>query len=228
MSLLDEVYSPIDRLVEKHGMWKMDTIGDAYVVVGGLDSKIEEHVLVRTAITIAEGMRAIVADVCQRSPLQRALVERCVQVADKSNHAISMRIGIHLGHVATGVVGMLRPRFHVYGAAVLEAEHLESTGQPGRIQVNHVFGRIVITPLTLCPQQISKQALEALQNIHVAVATRGPLQPVCEIGRVKRGELEAFWVEDSDGPTSAAEMQSACSVCDAETTEDQASADATA
>jgi len=46
---------------------------------------------------------------------------------------VRMRVGVHVGWVVTGVVGRTRPRFHVYGPAVLTAEKMEQSGQEGHI-----------------------------------------------------------------------------------------------
>ena len=49
-----------------------------------------------------------------------------------------MRVGIHTGSVVTGVVGTLRPRFHVFGSSMLVAEEMESTGLEGKVQCSKV------------------------------------------------------------------------------------------
>ena len=44
-----------------------------------------------------------------------------------------MRVGIHCGSVVTGVVGSLRPRFHVFGMSMVKAEKMEATGERGKV-----------------------------------------------------------------------------------------------
>eukprot|EP01138_Halocafeteria_seosinensis_P003458 gb/GECG01003534.1/.p1 GENE.gb/GECG01003534.1/~~gb/GECG01003534.1/.p1 ORF type:complete len:1188 (+),score=119.00 gb/GECG01003534.1/:1-3564(+) len=117
--LLHTMYAKFDELVEQENLWKMDTIGDAYVVVGGLS---EEH---RAMNVVEKQFRVAGRMVC--------LIR---QFARDTSFDVAVRIGIHSGPVASGIVGTLRPRYHIFGTTVLDAEHMEQTSARNRVQVS--------------------------------------------------------------------------------------------
>lgn len=138
MAILNALYSRFDALVERAHLWKVDTIGDAYVIIGGLvDSQQQKPgegptrsdmpgpELVERLFGVATSMR-----------------EQVRAVAQATGQDIGIRIGIHSGPVATGIIGTLRPRWHVFGPTVLEAEHMESEGRRSWIQVSEAAFRL--------------------------------------------------------------------------------------
>jgi tetrahydromethanopterin S-methyltransferase subunit G len=127
MGLLHELYSQFDAAVERFDLWKLDTIGDAYVVIGGLLREVDAPLLTERLFKIAQRM-----------------VEVVQAVGQSTGHDIGIRIGIHSGRVAMGILGTLRPRFHVFGPTVLEAEHMESEGRKNCIQVSEAAFRLYL------------------------------------------------------------------------------------
>jgi class 3 adenylate cyclase len=119
LRMLHNIFVQFDALVEASALWKLDTIGDAYVVIGGLQEDTDGPSLVERQFALALSMQRIVSDISKHT-----------------NGEIGIRIGVHAGPVATGIIGTLRPRFYVFGRTVLEAEHMEATGQAGRVQVS--------------------------------------------------------------------------------------------
>lgn len=65
-----------------------------------------------------------------------------MQLADTEQLDISLRVGIHAGPVVAGIMGRLRPRYHVYGETVILAEEMESSGKPGYIQVSEAAAKL--------------------------------------------------------------------------------------
>jgi class 3 adenylate cyclase len=110
------VCSRFDRLIAEHGLHKVKTVGELYVVSGGAQRHLADH-LERCA-RLALAMRGAVAE---------------VNTAHKSE--IDVRVGLHAGPVTTGDVGVVRPSHDMWGEAVSLANGLESTGAPGSIQV---------------------------------------------------------------------------------------------
>ena len=104
----------------------MDTIGDAYVVVGGLSGVTEQNVrnVVLRMVEVAAGMNQILAE-----------------YRLQSGHDIQMRIGIHRGPAIAGVVGQMKPRFHVFGKTIEYTNKLESDGLKSRIHVSKVIAQ---------------------------------------------------------------------------------------
>lgn len=109
--VLDEIFTSFDTLVQQHGVEKIKTIGDAYMVVS----------------------HAGVPALCRLALDLRAALERY-------NHAngtsLSMRIGIHAGPAVGGVLGAQRFLYDVWGDTVNVASRLESAGRAGSIQVS--------------------------------------------------------------------------------------------
>jgi class 3 adenylate cyclase len=115
VSVLDEVFSVFDELVDGAGVEKVKTIGDAYMVVGGMTGR-DDHLecLARMALSLGEAVQAI----------------------ETARHlGIEFRIGIHCGPVVAGVIGTRKFIYDVWGDTVNVASRMESTGVPGRVQV---------------------------------------------------------------------------------------------
>jgi class 3 adenylate cyclase len=111
LRVLDTVFSEFDALVDRHGVEKIKTIGDAYMVIG--------KDAVAPVAELALDMFAAVAQYNQRT-----------------GSTLAVRAGMHVGPAITGVIGVKRLHYDVWGDAVNTASRMESTGQPGRIQVS--------------------------------------------------------------------------------------------
>jgi adenylate cyclase len=114
--LLNEIFSAFDLLVDKHGLEKIKTIGDAYMVAGGLSLPRPDH---------AEASAELALDM-------QAEIRRLNQAYETS---IPLRIGICTGPVVAGVIGRNRFAYDLWGETVNLACRLESTGEAGRIQI---------------------------------------------------------------------------------------------
>lgn len=113
---LNQIFSAFDQLTEKYKLEKIKTIGDAYMVVGGLPVPREDH-----AFAIAE--MALDMQAHMRN-LQSILGE-----------SLQLRIGINTGPVIAGVIGIKKFIYDLWGDAVNIASRMESQGKPGYIQV---------------------------------------------------------------------------------------------
>ncbi|MBD2485639.1 PAS domain S-box protein [Planktothrix sp. FACHB-1365] len=117
VNLLNELFSSFDRLTEKYGLEKIKTIGDAYMVVGGLPDPRSDH-----AIAIAD----------MALDMQSAILE-----FNQTHHkAFSVRIGIHSGPVVAGVIGIKKFLYDLWGDTVNIASRMESHGLAGHIQMS--------------------------------------------------------------------------------------------
>lgn len=121
VSVLNEMFSIFDHLAEKHGLEKIKTIGDAYMVVGGLPLPKANHA--EAIADMALGMQAAMAEF--KVPLERFNIDSQFQI----------RIGINTGSVVAGVIGIKKFIYDLWGDAVNIASRMESSGDPGRIQV---------------------------------------------------------------------------------------------
>ncbi len=116
VGLLNLIYSHFDRLVIRHGVEKVRTIGDNYMVVAGAPRRIPDHA--RALAAMALEMMEFVDD-----------------LPPVGESRIRFRIGINTGPVVAGVIGTTKFQYDVWGDAVNVASRLESHGEPGRIQI---------------------------------------------------------------------------------------------
>ncbi|MGF1536172.1 MAG: adenylate/guanylate cyclase domain-containing protein [Elainellaceae cyanobacterium] len=116
VELLNQIFSLFDQLADKHQLEKIKTIGDAYMVVGGIPDASARHV---------EAIADMALD------MQRAIV----RLSRAQGRPLSIRIGINTGPVIAGVIGRKRFVYDLWGDAVNIASRMESQGEPGGIQV---------------------------------------------------------------------------------------------
>jgi class 3 adenylate cyclase len=116
VTVLNDVFTVFDRLVEEHRLEKVKTIGDAYMVVGGMPEPLPGHCgrVASMALALAAAVESLDA--------ARAL-------------GVRFRVGIHCGPVIAGIIGEKKFIYDVWGDTVNVASRMESTGVPGRIQV---------------------------------------------------------------------------------------------
>lgn len=121
---LDRLYTTFDRLVDRHGLEKIKTTGDSYMVVSGVPAPRRDH---------AEAIAALALD------MSRAVAD----LRDPKGNPVPLRMGIAAGPVVAGVVGARKFFYDVWGDAVNVASRMESTDPEGRIQVPHdVYERL--------------------------------------------------------------------------------------
>jgi adenylate cyclase len=113
---LDALYTDLDALVDKHGLEKVKTSGDSYMVVSGLPRERPDHLeaLARLALEMAETVSGL---------------------TDPQGREVPLRMGMAAGPVVAGVVGARKFFYDVWGDAVNVASRMESTDVEGRIQV---------------------------------------------------------------------------------------------
>jgi class 3 adenylate cyclase len=116
IAMLNDVFSRCDALADRFGLEKIKTIGDAYMVVGGLMSH-----------EIDEAER--VAD------MGLEMIEAVDRYATETGIDLRIRVGLHTGPAVAGVVGVKKFIYDVWGDTVNTASRMESHGVPGHIQV---------------------------------------------------------------------------------------------
>lgn len=116
VNLLNEMFSTFDQLADQYGLEKIKTIGDAYMVAGGLPVPREDH---------AEAVAEMALD------MQQAIE----QLRLRKGESFQIRIGINTGQVVAGVIGTKKFSYDLWGDTVNVASRMESSGVPGKIQV---------------------------------------------------------------------------------------------
>ncbi len=125
---LDTFFRLFDSIMEKYGLEKIKTIGDAYMCAGGLPTPNQTHPL--------DTVRAAVE-------MQRSLHDLMVQKKVEGKPVFEMRIGIHTGPVVAGVVGSHKFAYDIWGDTVNTAARMEQGGEPGRINISETTYELV-------------------------------------------------------------------------------------
>ncbi|XP_058454622.1 soluble guanylate cyclase 88E isoform X2 [Malaya genurostris] len=118
VSMLNAMYSIFDTLTERNNVYKVETIGDAYMVVSGAPEKEQNH---------AEKVCDMALD----------MIEAITDLKDPSTGShLRIRVGVHSGAVVAGIVGLKMPRYCLFGDSVNTASRMESTSQAMKIHIS--------------------------------------------------------------------------------------------
>jgi class 3 adenylate cyclase len=128
VSEIDYCFGEFDRIISIHGIEKIKTIGDSYMAAGGLPVPGQTHAkdVVKAAIAIQQFINQYNQE---RSAVNKALFE--------------IRIGIHTGSVVAGIVGSKKFAYDIWGDAVNTASRMETSGEPGKINISGVTYELV-------------------------------------------------------------------------------------
>jgi len=132
VSLISEIFGKFDDLTVQHGIYKVETVGDAYIA-GQAEPPLTQ----------------------ENSPLAVVLfglemVKATHKLSRKKRENVSCRVGVHTGFVVGGIVGMPMERYHLFGPMMSILEVLESTAPKGNVQVSSACRGAVDQELKAC------------------------------------------------------------------------------
>ncbi|XP_017784282.1 PREDICTED: atrial natriuretic peptide receptor 2-like [Nicrophorus vespilloides] len=125
--LLNDLYTSFDSIIEEFDVYKVETIGDAYMVVSGLPERNGN----KHACEIARMSLALLAQV------------RKFKIRHRPQDPLKLRIGMHTGPCVAGVVGLKMPRYCLFGDTVNTASRMESNGEPLKIHVSTATKKVL-------------------------------------------------------------------------------------
>uniref|UniRef100_A0A8C2JHH2 Guanylate cyclase n=1 Tax=Cyprinus carpio TaxID=7962 RepID=A0A8C2JHH2_CYPCA len=120
VDLLNDLYTLFDGIIAIHDVYKVETIGDAYMVASGVPNRNDNRHAAEMANMSLDILHCIGTFKMRHMP----------------DVKVKIRIGLHSGPVVAGVVGLKMPRYCLFGDTVNTASRMESTGLPYRIHVN--------------------------------------------------------------------------------------------
>jgi class 3 adenylate cyclase len=113
---LHECFSAFDTIIERNGLEKIKTVGDAYIAVGGLPLPDERH-----------------AQRCVQAGLE---ILQFMEERKKKERVFEIRVGINSGSVVAGIVGVKKFAYDIWGDTVNTAARMEQHGSPGRLNIS--------------------------------------------------------------------------------------------
>ncbi len=131
VKILNKLFKKFDDLTKRHGLEKIKTIGDSYFAAGGLTGNVQ--IAAKNTIELSKDM-----------------VKATRSLNDETDHMdLQIRIGIHTGNVIAGIIGKNKFAYDLWGATVNFASRLESTCEPGKIQISEDTKTIIGDKLDL-------------------------------------------------------------------------------
>ncbi|VDM80735.1 unnamed protein product [Strongylus vulgaris] len=127
VNFLNDIYTIFDSTIDERDVYKVETVGDAYLCVSGLPRRNgSEHI----------------KEICLMS-LSLLKDLRDFRVSHMPSYRVMIRIGVHTGPCVAGVVGLAMPKYCLFGDTVNTASRMESNGKPGKIHMSEQAAKLL-------------------------------------------------------------------------------------
>jgi len=154
VAFLNQLFSDFDRLAEKHGLEKIKTIGDAYMVAAGIPEPRRDHA----------------AAIARMALDMREIAERR---STPTGQRLQLRIGINSGPAVAGVIGLRKFSYDLWGDTVNTAARMESHGVAGGIQVTEATRRLLETEFEFEERGVVEIKGKGAMKLSLLVGPRG-------------------------------------------------------
>ncbi|XP_056331781.1 atrial natriuretic peptide receptor 1 [Danio aesculapii] len=162
VTLLNDLYTCFDAIIDNFDVYKVETIGDAYMVVSGLpvrNGKLHGREIARMSLALLEAVKTF-------------------KIRHRPDEQLKLRIGIHSGPVCAGVVGLKMPRYCLFGDTVNTSSRMESNGEPLKIHVSSATRAVL--------QEFNCFQLELRGDVEMK--GKGKMRTYWLLGEVKAGD----------------------------------------
>jgi class 3 adenylate cyclase/CheY-like chemotaxis protein len=152
VEILDQIFSRFDAIVGQAGLEKIKTIGDCYMLVGGLPEPRDDH----APAVVAAGL---------------GMLQAMAQINQQHGTQLQIRVGVNSGPVVAGVIGMHKFTYDLWGNTVNVASRMESTSTPGRIHVSPSTAQLLAGHFVLEPRgSVSVKGIGEVETYFVGAA----------------------------------------------------------
>ena len=167
---INHCFEAFDHIIEKYGIEKIKTIGDAYMAAGGLPVPGEDSVK-NTVLAALE--------------MQEFIEARSQKLMAKGQPHFQMRVGIHTGPVVAGIVGVKKFQYDVWGDTVNTASRIESAGEVGKVNISQATYELLRDP----------EPVEGSEEGTAADPTQFSFESRGKIEVKGKGEMEMWFVQ---------------------------------
>jgi len=141
LDTLNSLYKECDDVCKEYGMFNLDIVADCYICVGALLQREKNGFYSLVDKRLNEDEQFVRCEALRLFYMARDMLYRAYDIFKEN--PLMLRVGLHCGPVASGVIGVRSPKFTLLGDTMNTASRMESTGIPGWIQVSKEYADLL-------------------------------------------------------------------------------------